>query len=367
MNIPELTPEQLTERIAADCVAKGRRFIQSGALTFMLHPSLRFNAFADASNPANLVFGITSALRDRLYDVSCQFTREVLDDLGPRRPIGWRAALLAEFARPGANEVDHIQLFRMALSLILGHELGHIRQSHHLSKTALGLAGTHARTDENGAWNPDANAPNHEADAVPNQYAAAPNSDRFVFELAADYEGMQFCMSLFVSNVGSAEQPVLQVHLKQLWLFMCAATLVFFVLEREGRPRPPFGFVGTHPAAPARLLWMIKTTLLTLSGRPGLQQQLDADAAFDYLVDAVDFSTHFWHGLLRRNGAAGAAPEVHPSLVLDLLPSYGAWQSTMTGEWNRVVPVINEHIAMGRKLPLFEQDPGAARPQHHRV
>jgi len=351
MNIPEMTPAQLTERVAADCIAKGRRFIQTGTLDFVLYLSGRFNAFADARNPAQLVFGVTTALSDRLYDLSSQFTRDVLDELGPRQPTGWRAALLAEFARPGANEVDHVQLFRMALSLILGHELGHIRQAHHLSKAALGLAGEHARTDENDGV--DAGADGADADLV-----AGPDSDRFVFELAADYEGMQFCLPLVLANVGSADEPVWQVRVKQLWLFMCAATLVYFVLEREGKPRPPFGFVGTHPAAPARLLWMIKTTLLTLSDIPGLKHAPNPDATFDYLVDAVDFTTHFWHGLLQRNGVAAAPPQVHPSLALELLPSYGAWQAAMIEKWNRVVPVINGHITMGRKLPLFGHDAG---------
>lgn len=331
----ELDPVELALRFTSESVSRAEKFLDRKKIDFRVVNTSGCNASAIERDTVYDI-KMSSQLVTTLRDISLLFQPDVLQTFGRRRNLDWRAALFAAITRPGEMGRDNIALFKYALHFVFGHEVGHLRQGHKAAKIALGLPTTVSE------WNETC------------QEGEGPlNSQLFVFELAADYEAVQFCIPLLLQK-SSTDAGKIELDIRSLWLLVCSVTLLFFLFERMGRARPPFGFIGTHPAPASRLLWLVRVIIRVLEAQK-IVAVANPERIFDYLVDAVDFSTHFWHSMLVRNGVEVSVPEIHPTLSLAELPDYGKWQAFMSEEWNKIVPTINENIVNGYKLPVWEQ------------
>jgi hypothetical protein len=331
----ELDPIELALRFTSESVGRAEKFLDQKKIDFRVINTPGCNASA-IERATSYDIRMSSQLVTTLRDISLFFQPDVLQTFGHRKNLDWRAALFAAITGPGEKGRDNIVLFKYALHFVFGHEVGHLRQGHTAAKIALGLPTTVSEWNETCE---DGEGPL--------------NSQLFVFELAADYEAIQFCIPLLLRK-SSTDAEKMELDIRSLWLLVCSITLLFFLFERMGRARPPFGFIGTHPAPASRLLWLVRTIVRVLEAQR-IVAIADTARIFDYLVDAVDFSTHFWHSMLVRNGVEVSVPEIHPTLSLAELPEYGNWQACMSEEWNKIMPTINENIVKGHKLPVWTQ------------
>ncbi|MEX8516882.1 MAG: M48 family metalloprotease [Leptothrix sp. (in: b-proteobacteria)] len=306
------TSDERTKNVVTRLTAVATKLIPDVELSYQLLIKRNcYNAFADSSNPKCLKFGITQELQQRISFITDNFEASIVQKFKQRKPLGWRAVLLSQINKPGECKEDHYVMFDMAMSFILGHELGHLRQSHHKIKNCLGIG------------------VNHNSVCISTEIDADISDDEdvilasFVIELAADYDAIKFSAHTFTKSDANG----CEISIRNLWIFMVSVALIFFILEDHSnkcsKSRPAFGFVGSHPAPPSRLLWTANMIAIVFD------EYISKDRASDYLVDAIGFATYFWHSSLEKNDHTHVIQEIHPSLQINELENYEKWRSKM--------------------------------------